>query len=58
MEITREVREYADGLSDNEKATLFPETDQMSPKQIIEGMSEMSAKFRDEGGEIYLETGE
>ena len=56
MEITREVREYTDGLSDNEKATLFPETDQMSPRQIIEGMSEMSEKFRDQGGEIYLET--
>jgi len=55
MQITQEVRDYADGLSDNEKKALYPDASDMSPKEIIEGMSEMSAKFRDEGGEIYLE---
>jgi phosphomethylpyrimidine synthase len=56
MQITQEVRDYADKLTDNEKKALYPEASDMSPKEIIEGMSEMSAKFRDEGGEIYLET--
>ena len=51
MEITREVREYAEGLSDNEKATLYPVGAQ-------EGMDEMSEKFKDLGGQIYLKAGE
>ncbi len=51
MEITREVREYADGLSDNEKATLYP-------VEAQEGMDEMSEKFKDLGGQIYLKAGE
>ena len=55
MKITQDVRDYADGLSDNEKAALYPEANDMSQGEIIEGMSEMSAKFREEGGEIYLE---
>ncbi|MGJ8564698.1 MAG: phosphomethylpyrimidine synthase ThiC [Alphaproteobacteria bacterium] len=51
MEITREVREYAEGLSDNEKATLYP-------VEAQEGMDEMSEKFKDLGGQIYLKAGE
>ena len=47
MEITREVREYADKLSDNEKAALYPADAQT-------GMDEMSAKFKELGGQIYL----
>jgi phosphomethylpyrimidine synthase len=47
MEITREVREYADKLSDNEKAALYPSDAQA-------GMDEMSEKFKELGGEIYL----
>ena len=58
MKITQDVRDYADGLSDNEKAALYPEANDMSQGEIIAGMSEMSAKFREEGGEIYLEKGE
>ncbi len=58
MKITQDVRDYADGLSDNEKAALYPEANDMSQVEIIEGMSEMSAKFREEGGEIYLEKGD
>ena len=51
MEITREVREYADGLSANEKAALYPVDAQ-------EGMDEMSEKFKEMGGQIYLKAGE
>jgi len=47
MKITREVREYADGLSDNEKKALNLAAE--------EGMKGMSEKFKKEGGEIYLE---
>ncbi|WP_416878717.1 phosphomethylpyrimidine synthase ThiC [Litorimonas sp.] len=54
MKITQDVRDYADGLSDNEKAALYPEANDMSQGEIIEGMSEMSAKFREEGGKIYI----
>jgi len=51
LEIIREVREYADGLSDNEKAALYPADAQ-------EGVDEISAKFKELGGQIYLKTGE
>ncbi|MEP4052246.1 MAG: phosphomethylpyrimidine synthase ThiC [Litorimonas sp.] len=47
MEITREVREYAENLSPNEKAALYPD-------EAIQGMDEMSEKFKELGGEIYL----
>ena len=47
MKITQDVRDYADGLSDNEKAALYPVDAQA-------GMDEMSEKFKDLGGQIYL----
>ncbi len=47
MKITQDVRDYADGLSDNEKKDLT----QMSEK----GMAEMSEKFKEMGSEVYLE---
>ena len=47
MKITQDVRDYADGLSENEKAALYPEDAQA-------GMDEMSEKFKDLGGQIYL----
>ncbi len=51
MKITQDVRDYADTLSDNEKKALQLEAEQ--------GMSEMSKKFIEKGGEIYLsESGE
>jgi phosphomethylpyrimidine synthase len=40
MKITADVRDYADGLSDNEKAALYSE----AAKQ---GMADMSKKFLD-----------
>lgn len=58
MEITREVREYADGLGENErKALMLDGTATKQAKEAIEGMSEMSAKFREEGGKLYVEEG-
>ena len=47
MEITREVREYAEGLSPNEKAALYPD-------EAVQGMEEMSEKFAELGGKLYL----
>ncbi len=47
MKITQDVRDYADGLSDNEKKDLA----QMSEK----GMAEMSEKFKEMGSEVYLQ---
>ncbi len=47
MKITQDVRDYADGLSDNEKKDL--------ERLSREGMAEMSEKYRNMGGELYLE---
>ncbi|MEO1150306.1 MAG: phosphomethylpyrimidine synthase ThiC [Pseudomonadota bacterium] len=47
MKITQDVRDYADGLSDNEKKDLAD----MSEK----GMAEMSEKYKEMGSELYLE---
>ncbi len=46
MKITQDVRDYADGLSDNEKAAL-----NLTAK---EGMKDMSEKFKKAGSQIYL----
>ncbi len=46
MAITQEVRDYAAGLSDNEKKALQLEAE--------EGMARKSEEFREKGGEIYL----
>src|SRR5262249_54354877 len=42
MKITQDVRDYAAGLGDNEKKAL-------------EGMAEMSEKFKAMGSEVYVE---
>lgn len=47
MKITQDVRDYADGLSDNEKASLEAVAE--------EGMAGMSDKFKEMGGQIYLD---
>ena len=53
MKITQDVRDYADGLSDNEKAALYPD------KDVAEaGMAQMSAKFKEMGGEVYVDQAE
>ena len=46
MKITQDVRDYADGLSDNEKKALQLEAEK--------GMEEMSAKFDEMGRDIYV----
>ena len=50
MKITQDVRDYADGLSDNEKADLEAAT-----AEAREGMKKMSKKYEEMGGELYLE---
>ena len=47
MKITQDVRDYADGLSENEKAALYP-------SEAQKGMDEMSEKFAELGGKLYL----
>ena len=47
MKITQDVRDYTETLSENEKASL--------EEQAKEGMAGMSEKFKQMGGEIYLE---
>ncbi|MEO0549005.1 MAG: phosphomethylpyrimidine synthase ThiC, partial [Pseudomonadota bacterium] len=49
MKITAEVRDYADGLSDNEKADLQKQAD-----EARKGMEEKSAEFKTKGSQIYL----
>jgi phosphomethylpyrimidine synthase len=51
MKITAEVREYAAGMSDNEKADM-----EKQAAAARAGMAEKSKEFMDKGGEIYLET--
>ncbi len=48
MKITADVRDYAAGLTDNEKAALYPDAAQ-------KGMADMSKKFMDMGAEVYVE---
>ena len=47
MKITQDVRDYAEGLSENEKAALYPDEAQA-------GMEDMSKKFAELGGQLYL----
>jgi phosphomethylpyrimidine synthase len=51
MKITADVRDYAAGLSDNEKAALYPD----AAKQ---GREQMSEKFRQMGSEVYVDKAE
>ena len=51
MKITAEVRDYAEGLSDNEKADLAKQAEEARA-----GMEEKSREFQGKGSQIYLET--
>ena len=51
MKITADVREYASGLSDNEKAALYPDV-------AKQGMADMSKKFIDMGAQVYVDKAE
>ncbi|KCZ50925.1 phosphomethylpyrimidine synthase ThiC [Hyphomonas pacifica] len=54
MKITAEVREYAAGMSENERLDL-----EKQAAEARKGMEEKSREFMDKGGEIYLsESGE
>ena len=50
MKITQDVRDYAAGLSDNEKKDL-----ERATQEANAGMEEMSAKYKEMGSELYLE---
>ncbi len=50
MKITQDVRDYAEGLSDNEKKDL-----ERATQEARAGMDEMSEKYKEMGSEIYLE---
>ncbi len=50
MKITAEVREYAAGMSENERADL-----ERQAKETEEGMKAKSAEFMAQGAEIYVE---
>ncbi len=52
MKITAEVRDYAEGLSDNEKADL-----ERQARDVSDGMAQKSAEFRTKGSQIYLSEG-
>ncbi len=52
MKITQEVRDFADGLSDNERADLQKQADEASA-----GMAEKAAEFKAKGSQIYLDKG-
>src|SRR5690606_37351802 len=67
MEITREVRDYASRLNEAAALGLAPErehdvelaeeTTQVDPASDVErGMAEMSEKFRELGGEVYVKS--
>ena len=49
MKITADVREYADGLSENEKADL-----ERQAEEARAGMEAKSAEFVEKGGQIYV----
>lgn len=56
MEITSEVRDDAAKLADPASGP-HPEAGAQAPvskDEIERGMAEMSAKFRDKGGEVYV----
>jgi phosphomethylpyrimidine synthase len=63
MKITADVREYASGLSDNEKAMLYPASSadlsaEAQRAKAEAGMADMSKKFLDMGAEVYVDKAE
>jgi phosphomethylpyrimidine synthase len=58
MKITADVRDYAAGLTDNEKAALYPDAAKqgLSAEAIAKaGMADMSKKFLDMGAQVYVD---
>jgi phosphomethylpyrimidine synthase len=63
MKITADVRDYAAGLTDNEKAALYPEASadlsaEAQRAKAEAGMADMSKKFLDMGAEVYVDKAE
>ena len=51
------MRDYAAGLTDNEKAALYPDAAKqgLSAEAVAKaGMADMSKKFLDMGAEVYV----
>ena len=57
MKITQDVCDYAASLGDNEKAALGLAGESASSADAVAqaGMAQMSEKFRQMGGEVYLD---
>jgi phosphomethylpyrimidine synthase len=58
MKITQDVRDYAAGLGDNEKAALYPDAAKqgLSAEALAKaGMAEMSEKFKAMGNQVYVD---
>ena len=51
MKITQDVRDYSDGLSDNEKKAL----EAMSEAEREKGMAQMSQQYKDGGQKLYVD---
>ena len=49
MKITAEVRDYAAGMTENERADL-----ERQSREAEDGMKAKSAEFMQKGGELYL----
>jgi phosphomethylpyrimidine synthase len=54
MKITQDVRDYAAKLNEA-GVELAEETTQIDPEAAQAGMDEMSAKFREMGGQVYVD---
>ena len=52
IQASKEMQGCAGVLTANQQATLYLEDSTMSAGELVEGMSEMSAKFREEGGRV------
>ncbi len=57
MKITQDVRDYAATLNEKQQQGLSAEGAQ-SPSFVQKGMDEMSKKFREMGGEVYVDADE
>jgi phosphomethylpyrimidine synthase len=62
MKITADVRGYAAGLSDNEKAMLYPApagdlSAEAQRAKAEAGMADMSEKLRQMGEQVYVDAG-
>jgi phosphomethylpyrimidine synthase len=56
MEITQQVRDYAAKLNEPPAGSdMGSDPAGLTPGQAEAGMAEMSAKFRDMGGEVYVD---